>query len=464
MLNYFRINDPYRLLGVLIVWILICLPRLIDTPDLTVIELKCFLLGEKFRAPHTLYGTLIDSSGPLMAAVAGFLNWLIGRSVTGFHLIALLIIFFQAAFFSILLINKKAYPDNNYLPAFFFVVLAGFSFDVLNLSAELLASGVLLLALNSIFREIEFREQSNAAFSAGFLIAIASLLEFSFSIYLIGTLVIFIIFTRSDIRKYVLLIIGFMLPHLFLMSVYYLQGNLNGLWTHFYMPNLMWDSAWQVSATGLLLLGGVSFFYLFISFIWLNREAHFTKYQLQLVQTLFFWALFALIQIIYSRNVRPQSFINLIPVIAFYVSHFILLIKRKKFAEINAWILVVGVLGISYGAQWGYVNNVDYRKLIVNERTRAVRGKKVLVLNNEPGAYLRNNLGSGFLEWPLAQTIFEEPAYYQNLLLVNKSIQEDLPEIIEDPHHYLPAFFKHLPALKAQYKKTGNSTYTLMAK
>lgn len=464
MLSYFRINDPYRLLGVLIMWVLICLPRLIDTPDLTVIELKTFLLGEKFRAPHSLYGTLLDSSGPLMAAIAGFLNWVMGRSLTGFHVLTVLIVFLQSAFFGILLINKKAFPDNNYLPAFFFVVIASLSFDMLSLSPELLAAGVLLLALNSIFREIEFREQGNAAFTAGFFISIASLIDFSFSIYLIGALVIFIIFTSNSARKYLLLLVGFLLPHFLLMSIYYLNGNLPGLWNNFYEPNLMWSGSWLVSPKGLLILGGISLLYFLISFVWLNREAHFTKYQLQLVQTMFFWAVFAFVQILYSKNIRPQSFITLIPVMAFYITHFILLIRRKKFAEINIWIILIGILCVSYAAQFGYVNGVEYKNLIVENKPSIYSGKKILILNNQSAVYRNNMLGGGFLDWSLAEPIFNEPDYYDHILLVNKSIQEDLPEIIQDPHQYMPALFKHLPGLKSQYKKVDKITYTLISK
>lgn len=463
MLSYFRINDPYRLLGVLIMWVLICLPRLIDTPELTVIELKTFLLGEKFRAPHSLYGTLLDSSGPLMAAIAGFLNWVMGRSLTGFHLLTVLIVFFQSAFFGLLLINKKAFPDNNYLPAFFFVVIASLSFDMLSLSAELLAAGVLLLALNSIFREIEFREQGNAAFTAGFFISIASLLDFSFSVYIIGALVIFIIFTSKSTRKYLLLLIGFLLPHFLLMSIYYLNGNFSGLWNNFYEPNLMWNGTWLVSPHGLMILGGISLLYFLVSFVWLNREAHFTKYQLQLVQTMFFWALFALIQILYSKNIRPQSFITLIPVMAFYITHFILLIRRRKFAEINVWIILIGILCVSYGAQFGYLKKVDYQNLIVENKLSNYSNKKILILDDQSVLYRNNMLGSGFLEWSLAEPIFNEPNYYDHILLVNKSLQEDLPEIIQDPHQYMPAFFEHLPALKAQYKKVDNHTYSLIS-
>lgn len=463
MLSFFRINDPYRLLGVLILWVLICLPRLINTPDLTIVELKLFLLGEKFRDANTLYGTLLDSNAPLMAAFSGFLNWIMGRSQTGYHILSLLFIFIQAAYFGITLIYKKAFPENNFLPAFFFAVLAAFSFDMLALSGDLLASGVLLIALNSLFREIEFREQSDSAFAVGFFISIASLFSFSYSIFLFAAITIFIIFTRSSSRKYLLLIVGFLLPHLLMMSIYYLNNNLDGLWQNFYLPNLVWSNTWLISGTSLIVLGAIPLFYFIVSFIWLNREAHFTKYQLQLVQAMFFWMIFAFIQILYSKNIRPQSFISFIPVAAFYLTHFILLIRRKKFAEINGWIILIGVLVVSYMSQAGKINRVDYSSLSIPANPKITfQNKRVLNLADDFSIYQHNKLGSGFVDWQLAKPIFAEPQYYENLLLVNQSLMEDLPEVIIDPHQYMKNILQHLPALRLRYKKVDNSTYELI--
>jgi len=46
MLRFFRINDPYRLLAILIFLILVSLPLMINRPELTKPELKSMIIGE----------------------------------------------------------------------------------------------------------------------------------------------------------------------------------------------------------------------------------------------------------------------------------------------------------------------------------------------------------------------------------------------------------------------------------
>ena len=155
MLRYFRINDPYRLIALLVLMVLAALPSLLDMPTVTASELKDLVLGERV-GNKMMYVDIIDRTPPLMAVIDGFLNFFFGRSILARHLLALLILFFQAAYFAILLINNKAYNENTYVPSLVFAFLAFYSFDLLALTPELLVSTLLLLALNNIFKEIEF--------------------------------------------------------------------------------------------------------------------------------------------------------------------------------------------------------------------------------------------------------------------------------------------------------------------
>ncbi|HNC30957.1 MAG TPA: hypothetical protein PKX08_13175, partial [Cyclobacteriaceae bacterium] len=65
MVGYFRINDPYRLVGLLVIMTLLSLPLFIDTPDVTVTELKSFVIGERVNDGFGLYHGTIDSTPPL---------------------------------------------------------------------------------------------------------------------------------------------------------------------------------------------------------------------------------------------------------------------------------------------------------------------------------------------------------------------------------------------------------------
>ncbi|HEY3404175.1 MAG TPA: DUF6427 family protein [Ohtaekwangia sp.] len=464
MLSYFRINDPYRLLGAFVILLIISIPRLIDYPGLTYPELKSILIGEKVHEGLNLYDELIDSTGPLNAWSQAFIEWIFGRSLLARHILTLFALFLQAAFLGIVFSEKKAFSENTYIPSLIVVILACFSFDMLSLSAELLGSGVLLLALNSMFREMEFRDRPDSTFKIGFYISLASLFLFSYAIFLPGAIIFLSIFTRSTWRKYLLMIIGFLLPHFLLMSIYFINDHLYALWQHYYLPNFSFGGMRQMEIKDLMFLGIFPILYLLVSFFILNREARFTKYQSQLVQIMFFWMLFSLIQIFYSKELRPQSFITLLPVFAFYMTHFILLIRRRKFAEISIWIFLLGTVAIGYLAQYGKLESIGYEKLILSDRKgiERIENKSVLLLDDDLSVYKSNKLGSGFLNWNMSEEIFREPDTYENVEAVYHSFKKDKPEIILDPKNYMQAYLKRIPELRAVYRKTGDGFYELI--
>ena len=305
MLSYFRINDPYRLLALFALLTLVWLPMFIDTPPLTVPEVKSFVIGEKVSEGFNLYSELIDSTPPLASWFYGITDWIFGRHITGRHIMSFIILFMQSAFLGIVFISKKAFPENTYIPSLIFSLLTLISFDMLSLTADLAAFGFLLLALNSLLTELEFRsDHDETVFNLGLFTSFASLLNFSYSLYLPGFILILIFFTRKMLRNYLLMLIGFLLPHLLLVVIFYLKGNASDLWQNFYLPNLSFPNESLLSVKSFFVLGSLPMLYLVISVIMLNRKAHLTKYQSQVMQTMWLWMFIAFVQIYFPNPKR----------------------------------------------------------------------------------------------------------------------------------------------------------------
>jgi len=419
------------------------------------------LLGGKVSEGQSLYIQIIDQTAPLAGWCEGFFNLVFGSSLTARHIFSLFILMVQATYLGVVFINKKAYSESTFIPSLTFVIFFSFSFDTLALTPELIGSGFLLLALNNLFKEIEFREQRDESiFNLGLYVSIASLFSFSYSIYLVASIVILAVFTRLELRKYLLLICGFAIPHMLLISIFFLRNGLPSLWEFYYLPNLRFDIFFYTPAKSIWILIALPLLYLVVSFVMLNREARFTKYQSQLVQAMFFWMIFSVIQIFYSKGIRPQSFITLIPGACFYLSHFLLMIRRRRFAEINLWILLVGIVAINYLSRYEKLSGVRFGELLVHPSTYVnVKQKSILVLANDPAAYQENRLASSFVSWPLSQEIFTHPEYYENVIRVKNGILRDPPEIISDPQNLMDAFLKRIPELKDLYQKTAPGEY-----
>lgn len=434
---------------------LLSLPLFIDTPDVTVTELKSFVIGERVSEGHGLYHETIDSTPPLASWFYGLFDMVFGRSLTARHIFAFIILFFQSAYLGIILIDKKVFGENTYIPSLLFSLLAFISFDSIALTGDVLAFGVLLLALNNVIKEIEFRvPRDETSFNLGIFISVASMLSFSYAIYLPGAIVILSIFTRSSLRKYFLLVFGFLLPHLVLICIFNLNGHAAELWQNFYVHSLSFPSHDLVSTKSLVLLCTVPLFYLFVSLFILNRDAHLTKYQSQIFQMMFVWFMIAFLQFFITDDFRPQSIITVLPPVSFFLTHFLLLIRRRKFAEINTMILFVGVITLAYLTRYNKIPQISYSDLTVKENTLPIRNKKIAVLGDQPSAFRDNTLGTSFYNWDLCAPVFRNPDYYENLLLVHRSFEKEKPEVIIDPENLMAKFFDKLPQLKDQYTKS----------
>ncbi len=458
MLRFFRINDPYRLLGVLFLLVMVCLPLFIDPATLTLSELKNALLGEVISDGKTMYVQVYDDTPPLAAAFFGLMNLLFGRSYLALQLVAFFILFFQAAYFAIVLINNKAYEENTYLPALIFGLLALLSFDFVSFSAELLASTFLLFSLNNLFKEIEFRVQRDeTVLNIGLTLGLASLLVFSYSLFLPAVIFLLAVFARLSIRKVLLLMFGFALPHGVLIILYFSQDNTALLWQHFYLPNFAFSKQALISWKSLLFIGLVPLAYFLFSLVMLNRVARFTRYQSQLLQVLFIWMAPCAMVLIFTRELTPHSLLVLLPTLTYFISHYFLLIRRKWLSEIMLLVFVISVVSVSLLSRYDRIKSIDYSGMFVPSKANyAFAGKKVAMLSDDITVYRNNLLGGYFLNWNLSKDIFENPSYYENVIILNSAFQSNPPDVIIDKKNLMEGILKRIPSLRKQYRKEGD--------
>jgi hypothetical protein len=338
-------------------------------------------------------------------------------------------------------------------------VLCFFSFDMFSFSPELLASTVLLLALNYLFKEIEFRsERDEIILNLGACLGVATLLIFSYLIFLLATIVILFIFTRPSIRKVLLLLFGFALPHILLITLYYFWGETTSLWYGFYEANFILHGVLWINLEGICMLSAIPAIYFVFSLFMLNREARFTKYQSQLFQVMFLWMLAGMAQVLVTRELSPNSLIIFIPSLTYFISHYLLLVRRKWAAETMLWIFLLGIVGTSLLARNGKLNSVRYDRLLQGPSVYhdQIKGKRIMVATDDPGIYLDNTLGGYFLDWNLSRQVLEHPDYYENVIQVNNSFKDDPPEIIVDPNNLMEGFLNKIPELKMHYYREGD--------
>ena len=437
--------------------VLAALPWLIDLPDITLQELKGLVLGERV-GNRIMYSEIIDRSPPLLAVMDGFLNLLFGRSLLARHILSLFILFFQAAFFAVLLIQNRAYNENTYVPSLLFGFLCFFSFDVLAFTPELIASSFLLLALNNVFKEIEFRvERDSIVLNLGVFLGLASLVVVSYSIFLVGVIFILAVFARATVRKIFLLLFGFCLTHGIVFTLYFFYDKTGDLWQHFYLANFNQTQVVLVSFHSMLILGAIPLSYFVISLLMLTREARFTRYQSQIFQILLLWMTVAALQLALAPEIAPHSFMTFIPPLTYFICHYLLLIRRKRIAELMMWILLAGVLTTSNLAWHMAISRIDYSGLFpkASPYDAVISNKRIMIIGDDMALYKRNSLGGIFLDWELSRRFLEEPDTYENVIRVNDAFADDPPDVIVDERGLLSPFFRRIPHLRKTYRKEG---------
>ncbi len=462
MLRFFRINDPYRLLAILIFLIAFSLPLMINPPELTKPELKSMVIGEALDNGQMMYAEVFDATAPMAAGSFGFVDWMMGRSILGRQIIALILIFFQAAFFAILLINNKAYTDNTYVPGLIYGLLCFVSFDFLSITPELLGSTVLLLALNNLFREIEFRVQRDGTIiNVGFYIGLASVFVFTYGIFLLAAFVILLLFARISFRKSLLLIFGFFLPHVVIGVYYFYRDALPAFWSNFYLENLLHTDINLISGKSLFILGALPITYFVFSLFMMTREARFTKYQSQLFQVMFLWLVFCLIELFLTRQLSPHSLIIMIPSLAYFFSHYLLLIRRRWIAEGMLWILIAGVISVNLMAVRGRMSSIDYSRMFVTrpQKPIPVTDKSVMVLGDDISVYRNNTLGGYFLDWGVSERTLNGVQYYDHVLKIDEMFHTFPPDVIVDQRGMFSALASRIPSLNSMYHKQGDILY-----
>src|SRR6185436_10192558 len=144
-----------------------------------------------------------------------------------------------------------------------------------------------------------------------------------------------------------------------------------------------------------------------------------------------------------------------IPSLAYFTSHYLLLIRRKWIANTMLWIFLLGILAVNLGSRYNKMNRIDYGNLFPKESpySKSIRNQRVMVLTDDAGAYQQNRLAGYFLDWDLSRRIVEEPDYYENLILIYKLFQTDPPETIIDPGNLIQKYFDRMPEWQSRYRR-----------
>jgi hypothetical protein len=459
LLTFFRLNSLFHIFSLLLLVVIIKLPFFGDKLPILLPELEWMIVGEKIHYGSFLYKELWTNVGPLSA----FIYWLIdvsfGRTQSAYEFIAILIIYFQALYFTFVCNTRQTFLEKNYAPGLIYALLMSLSFDMTKLSPVLLSTTFLLFAFNKLVKQMERREGvSDEVFEVGLYIGIAVLFHQPAMIFIVWAVAALIFFTNANLRQYFLAILGFTLP-LFLTALYfYFYDSLDEFKYNWFSGIFRIKQYSLEDFKSALIAVAIPSALSFFGFLSLTRASRYNSYQQRTQQIMLIWLFAGIIGLFLSPNVAPMQFIILIPCFAYFVTGFFLHVRGAFLPELLFMTLFVFILFAQYQGVTpffgkGFEQLSDMR-IKPKELPELMKGQRMLVIGERIDEYKVGRSATCYLNWDLSKIDLENPDNYESIINIFDNFKKDPPTIIIDKQNVVPKIFQRIPALAADYRTT----------
>jgi len=462
LLAFFRINDPYRLIGIFLIIIAIRLPFFLGEMPLTIPELNWMIVGESISFNNILYLDVWDDLAPLSAMVYAFIDSVAGRSQLGYQILAVLVVLIQCYLFNQLLVSTKAYKENTYVPALIYAILMSAFFDFFTLSPALMSGIFQLVIINGIFQHIAVKAKDEQFLNTGMALGLSALFYLPTLIYLPVSILALGLYSSMNFKKYILLLFGFLFPIILVGIFFFWNGALMEFINYYFLSWLATPFRELVNLKTLLFISIPGFLLLIFSWLKIYTAGRYNNHQTNYMLIMILFLAAAFIMVFMSRERVPHQLMVFVTPVAFYLGHLFLLIKRKILSEVFFLAFFAITILVNYGALYRFVvppGIFEYERLFVTSTPwdQLVQGKKLLIIGDESDAYLNAYPATPYLNWNLSRKHLSQVNSFNNLSLIYQNFLNDLPEVILDQKQVVPELFRQMPTISSLYTKQGDA-------
>ena len=337
MLNFFRKNDPYRILALVLILVF------------TRILFALFIGERPMSSPgEDMLSINLQGNGPIGSWILGMILALPFAKVSSITIAGVLVLL-NAVQLNSLLIRNSSLSENTYIPSAFFVFLMSCSADFYYFSPALLASSFVIFSLNYLFYHIKYRGTEENIISTGFGIGVAGLIYTPFLWLYLFILIAYLIYSNTIRRRYFLMTWGFLLP--IIMYWVFFFWNDRGTEAINFLGNQL--AALQTIQVSPQKVGYTLGFGLLLGLMGFGRSFGSqgkTNHQI-LVQRAMAWnAFFAIIIAAFYAGEILENEILIIPSLTYFATQLVLNIERKWLREgIFSLCLILALLSVYLG-------------------------------------------------------------------------------------------------------------------
>lgn len=457
LLAFFKTNDPYRLVGVFLLLLVIRVPMFISGVPAILPELKWMLLGERLGSENLImYKDVWDYTAPLAVMVYKWFFIFFGKTRVPYFILSLVLVVVQAGTFNNVMLRNKAYNSSNYVPALIYMIFMNAYFDCLTLSPVLLSMTFVLLAMNNLFKRMDNQTKDELFIFTGVYLGVAVLFYLPSILYFVVTVASLVLYTGSILRRMMLLVYGFAIV-LGLASLYFYWFDNYLIFQHHAIKSL-WviETISYLNWTELSIVAIIPFALFLFSFYKVRQLGKYINFQEKIQQVMLMFMMSGFLALMMSREVSTYQLIFFVPTVAFFVTHYLLLIRHWLIAELSTGLIILFVFfnHLLFSNNWFHVGQiVSYEPLLVKESSYSeqVRERKILVTGNKLNHYQGASLATPYLNWSLSRIQLEDLNYYDNSAEVFVNFTNDLPEVIIDQEDIVPKLFSIMPTISSKY-------------
>lgn len=177
-----------------------------------------------FLPDHLIFETIVH-----------YLDFLFKGSAFGYTILTVVILFTQALYINYISVKHKLFLNQNYFPAFTYILITSFAPAYNYFSEPLLINWLVLIAINTMLSFNQSTQPRKQIFNAGFMVCLPVLLQFS-SIGFIFLLIFALVLLRSfNLSEYVVAAMGYFTPIYFFAVILFLGDNLPLLFRNYHI-------------------------------------------------------------------------------------------------------------------------------------------------------------------------------------------------------------------------------------
>lgn len=409
---------------------------------------KWELLGFRLAQGVFMYRDVYDYTGPLAAGLYRWITFLFGTSYWPHLIMSSFLVIYQAATFNLILLRNKAFDDNNYLPAFLYVIFSSAVPEFYVLSPQLLSVTFLILTLGLIFRRIDNQASDELFLLAGVYVGLAMLFYLPSITFFVAFLLAFVIFSTAIFRRVILFVLGAGLMVAIVWGYTFWYGYSGEFLESFFLDGIRKSKTYFVSYQEFF-GSGYAFLAVFgvtvVGILWLRL----TNFQMKIVQVMLFFVLSAIAAFFLAPDLSWASYAYLFAPAAFFLSHSFLRIRRRWVRFLVPYAVVLGLL--IYPRLWQTSSMSMYQP--------KSEEKKLMVIGNDLSKYQGYRFCGPFLDSYVSERRLRGLNFYTDALVMYSTLAADAPDLIIDQWGYWDEIATKFPLFAAQYREQEPNVY-----